>query len=267
MTVRLAAATVLSLAFLASAAQAQERDYCPDRPGLDTPACTMAPGTASLEIGLSDWTLDKDRDQRQDTVLIADTLLRYGIADHAEVQVGWTTLGFARTRDRATGETSHRSGTGDVVLALRRNIANPDGSGLSAAVMPFVSIPIGRDPFGGGDWGAGVRMPLTYELSDSWSVMTTTEFDAAVDEDGHGRHFAFDEVVGASLTLTKALSATLEYEILVDHDPAGRHVEHVSALSLAWKPAANLQLDLGANAGLDRDAPDAEVYFGVSRRF
>ena len=266
---RLPVAMLLCLVFCTATAtaQAQDRDYCTDRPGLDTPPCTMAPGTASLEVGMGDWTLDKDRDERQDTVLLADTLLRYGIADHAEVQVGWTALGFSRTRDRATGDVSHRSGTGDATLALRRNLKNPDGSGLAVAVMPFVTIPIGRRPLGDGDWNAGVRFPLTYELSDTVSLQTTTEFDAAANEESHGRHFAFDEVVGASLSISDSVTATLEYEFLADRDPAGHHLEHVSALSLAWMPADNLQFDLGANAGLDHDAPDAEVYFGVSRRF
>ncbi|VWX53505.1 transporter [Novosphingobium sp. 9U] len=250
-----------------SAAWAQEREYCPDRPGIGTPACTMAPGKASLEVGLGDWSVDADSAERQDVFLTGDTLLRYGIADHAEVQLGWTALGFARTRDRLTGTVDHRSGTGDVTVALRRNLANPDGSGLSLAVMPYVTLPVGREPFGQGDLGAGLKVPLSYELSQSWSLATTTSFDAAVNEDGSGRHFAFDEVVGAQLELSKAVSVTAEYEFTLDRDPASHHTEQVGGLSLAWQPADDLQLDLGANLGLDHDAQDAEVYFGVSRRF
>jgi hypothetical protein len=166
-----------------------------------------------------------------------------------------------------TGEVDHRTGTGDVTLALRRNLVHPDGSGFSLAVMPYVSLPVGREPFGDGDWSAGVRVPASYELSDSLSLASTTEFAAAVDEDGDGRHLQFDEAVGATLKLSEKLSATAEYQATFDRDPQGHHVEHLSGLSLAWQPGDDVQLDLGANAGLDRDAPDAEVYFGVSRRF
>src|SRR3954467_11877001 len=45
----------------------QDRDYCPARPGLGTPACTMAPGQVSVETSLGDWTLDKQRGDRTDT--------------------------------------------------------------------------------------------------------------------------------------------------------------------------------------------------------
>lgn len=263
----LIAVTLSGIAFLPSAARAEDRSYCPDRPGIGTPACTMAPGQFSVEMGAGDWTLNRDDTQREDTFTVGDALVRYGIADHAEVQVGWGMLGFSRTHDRLTGEIDHRSGTGDVTLALRRNLANPDGSGLSVAVMPYVTLPTGREPFGAGDWGAGMLVPLSYELSDSWSLSATTEFDAAVDGDGNGRHFAFSETVGASVSLSDKWSVTAEYQVLADRDPEGHSVQHLSGLSLAWQPRDNLQFDVGANAGLDRDADDLEVYFGVSRRF
>ncbi|WP_395337263.1 transporter [Novosphingobium sp. BL-8H] len=264
---RVPAIVLFSITLLPTAAWAEDRDYCPDRPGIGTPACTMAPGQFSLEMGVGDWTLNKDDTQRTDTFTVGDALLRYGIADHAEVQVGWSMVGFARTRDKLTGAIQHQTGTGDVTLALRRNLANPDGSGFSIAVMPYVSLPVGTNPLGAGDWGAGALLPMSYELSDGWSLASTTEVDAAVDGDGHGRHFAVAETVGASFAFNDKLSASAEYQVLADHDPEGHSVQHLSGLSLAWQPRDDLQFDVGANAGLDRDADDLEVYFGVSRRF
>ena len=257
----------LGLALASSAAGAEDREYCPDRPGLGTPACTMSPGKASLEVGLADWTVQSDPDERSDTFTLGDVLLRYGIAEHAEVQVGWASLGFSRSRDRLTSEVEHYSGTGDVTLALRRNFAHPDGTGLSLAVMPYVTLPLGREPIGDGDWSAGVLVPLTYELSDTWALATTSEIDAAVDENGKGRHLSLSEVIGASAKLSSKITASVEYAITLDRDPADRHVEHVSGLSLGWQPSDNLQLDLGANLGLNHHADDAEIYFGISRRY
>jgi hypothetical protein len=264
---RISAIVVFGAALLPSAAFAEERSYCPDRPGIGTPACTMAPGQFSLEVGLGDWTLERDGSQRQDTFIVGDALLRYGLADHAEVQIGWSMWGNARMRDSALGLVDHHNGSGDVTLALRRNLASPDGSGFSLAVMPYVSVPTGHHEIGGGDWGAGALVPMSYELSDTWSLSSTTEFDAAVDEDGDGRHFAMAETVGATAALSEAVSATAEYQILSDKDPEGHTVQHLAGLSLGWQPQDDLQLDLGANAGLDHDAADVEVYVGISRRF
>lgn len=250
---------------LPCAAWAGERDYCPDRPGISTPACTLAPGVWSVETGLGDWTFDKDGGEREDIVLVGDTRVRRGISDHAELHVEWAALGLGRVRDGSGIE--HVTTIGDVTLALRRNLANPDGSGLSVALMSFVTLPVGREPVGAGDWGAGLQVPLSYEVSDKVSLVTTTAFGAAVDEDGHGRHFSFNEAVGASLKLAADLTATAEYQFTADRDPQHRHDEHLAGLSLGWQPANDLQLDVGANRGLDHDAPDMEIYLGISRRF
>lgn len=258
---------VAALALLPCTAWAAERDYCPDRPGLDTPPCTMAPGALSVEAGLGDWTLSRDADQREDLFLTGDLRLRYGVADHAEVQLGWTSLGFSRTRDYATGQVARATGTGDVTLGLRRNLANPDGSGFSAALAGFVSLPTGRSQVGAGDWGAGVLAPISAQLSDSFSLTSTSELDAAVDEDGDGRHLAVSQTVGAMVKLGAKLSAAAEYQITFDRDPSGQSHQQVSGLSLAWQPAKNLQFDAGTILGLDRDANDVELYLGVSRRF
>lgn len=46
---------VLSLVLLAAPALAQDGDLCVDRPGLGTPACTIARGQAIGEVGLLGW--------------------------------------------------------------------------------------------------------------------------------------------------------------------------------------------------------------------
>ena len=78
------AASALVLA--ASPALAEDRDYCPTRPGLGTTPCTIAPKHVSVETALTDWTLDDQTDQRTDTVLIGDTFVRVGLTDTIEAQ-------------------------------------------------------------------------------------------------------------------------------------------------------------------------------------
>ena len=148
---------------VAAHADDQDRDYCPARPGLGTPACTMAPGSVSVETSLGDWTLDKQGGDRTDTVLIGDSAIRIGLTDTVEAQIGWTPLGIVRERTGGIVDRATRSG--DATLGLKANLRHPDGSGLSIAVQPFVTLPIGRAPVGAGDWGAGLVVPITYDLS------------------------------------------------------------------------------------------------------
>lgn len=260
-------AGLLACSLSSMAAAAEQRDYCPDRPGLGTPSCTIDPGHVSVELGLADWSLDRSAAERVDTLIAGDLLLRYGIADHAEIQLGWTSFGREIDRDRLTGTRSRQSAVGDVTLALRRNIANPDGSGLSVALMPFATLPVGRQPIGAGDWGAGFRVPVSYEIDDRFSIELVPEADAAVDSDGKGRHLAYGGVAGLEAKMGKVLTATAEYQLMRDRDPSGHESQQLAGLSLAWQPRDNLQFDVGANGGLNHHAPDVELYVGVSRRF
>ncbi|GGA41284.1 transporter [Sphingomonas psychrolutea] len=259
------AASALVLA--ASPALAEDRDYCPTRPGLGTTPCTIAPKHVSVETALTDWTLDDQPDQRTDTVLIGDTFVRVGLTDTIEAQLGWTPYGHVRTRDKTTQAVDTAGRVGDVTLGMKANLLHPDGSGLSIALQPFVSVPVGRAPVGAGNWGTGVVVPVTYDLSTTLNLATTSEIDAAVDADGSGRHLAFSEVIGLGVKLSKVLTVTVEGAVLRDEDPSGKTTQDLASASLAWAAKDDLQVDLGAVAGLNRAAPDVELYFGVSRRF
>jgi len=250
---------------LSGAAAAQEREYCPDRPGIDTPACTIAPGRISVETALADWTRDDQPGSREDNILFGDTLVRVGVSDTIEARIGFTPFGHDRMRD-STGVESV-DGIGDVSLGIKANLLHPDGSDLSVSVLPFVTLPVGRSSIGAGDWGAGFLVPVTYELSDAVSLDLTPEIDAAVDEDGNGRHLAYSATAGLSVKVSKAFTLTGELQALRDDDPDQHATQGVAALSLAWMANDDLQFDILGAAGLTADTPDARLYAGISRRF
>ncbi|MEG8048428.1 hypothetical protein QP178_00355 [Sphingomonas aurantiaca] len=93
---------------LSGAAAAQEREYCPDRPGIDTPACTIAPGRISVETSLADWTRDDQPGSREDNILFGDTLVRVGVSDTIEARIGFTPFGHNRMRDLDRGRVGRR---------------------------------------------------------------------------------------------------------------------------------------------------------------
>ena len=259
----------LVLAGLLAAAPAwaddQDRDYCPARPGLGSPACTMSSGRVSVETSLADWTLDKQPGERTDTILIGDTQVRIGLNDTIEAQIGWTPAGFVR--DRTGGIVDRLARTGDVTLGLKANFAHPDGKGFSIAAQPFVTLPTGRPPIGAGDWGAGLAVPITYDLSDTINLEVTPEIDAAVDQVGHGRHIAARTVIGLGFALNDKLTLTLEGQALRDDDPSGKTTQGLASASFAYMATKDLQFDLGSVVGLTHDAPNIEFYAGIAKRF
>ena len=251
-----------ALAFLAATPAWADDDprFCPSRPSLvDTP-CTVEPGQVLAEIGAVDWTLDRQGRAREDTILIGDAQLRIGVADHADVQIGWTAYGHDRLRDASGVETA--GGVGDVRLQLRRNLVHPDGKGAALALEPYVTAPVGGRAIGAGDWGYGLVVPANFDLSDAISFQFTGSVDAAVDEDRSGRHLSYSGDGGLGCKLTDKLSAVAEVQVVADEDPSEHTTQSTAAFSLAYQPSKRTQLDVLVGAGLNRDTPDLRVGFG-----
>jgi len=109
--------------------------------------------------------------------------------------------------------------------------------------------------------GVGKDAPRVVLAAEPWPEET------AVDQDGRSRHLAYSGVVGVGFALNDAVTFTLEDQLVRDEDPSGATTQDFVSASLAWMPRKTLQLDVGAVAGLDRHAPDVELYAGIARRF
>jgi len=253
----------------ASPAMAEDklRDLCAERPGLDTPACTVDPGHLQVEVGLGDWSLDKQAGSRTDTILLSDISARYGVGESTEIRLGWTAYGHVRTRDGATGAIDRISGTGDVTIGLKQNLSSPSGDGFSMALLPYATLPTGKNGIGAGDWGAGLLIPISFDLTDKLTLEATPELDAAVDGDGKGRHLAYGSAAGLGVKINEKWSMSVEGQLIRDRDPSGHSTQALAGAYVAWQPKGRLQLDGGVQAGLNHNSPDVEVYFGISEKF
>ncbi|OYY67812.1 transporter [Sphingomonas sp. 28-63-12] len=258
---------IILLIAVAVAQPARARDFCPDRPGIDTPPCTVEPGHLTAEMSFADWTHEATPDDITDSYLIGDLLLRYGIAEHAELRVGWTPFERNRTRDRQAGTIDSASGTGDVTLGIKRNLIDPDGKAVSVALLPSVILPTGGSAIGAGDWGAGLQVPLSMPINDLISVALTPEVDAAVNQSGHGRHFAYGTAGGVSIAPMNGVTLAIEAAVLRDDDPDGASTQAIAGAAMGIMVGRNAQLDVGSEFGLNRDAPDVHLYIGIARRF
>lgn len=248
-------AGVLFALTLLAPATAQARDYCSTRPSLGQSACILDPGRVAIETALTDW----ERDDDSDTTLFGDSLLRIGVTDSAELQLGWTPLGIAR--DRGDGRRTAR--TGDATIGARINLRNPDGKGLSYGLQPSITLPVGRAPIGGPGWSAGVVAPVTYDLSDAINLQFSPELDLVADEAGAGHHLEPSAVVGVDAQLSETVETTAELQWV--HEQSGDAAN--AALSFAWKLDDDLLVDAGAMVGLNDQAAAFRLYSGISRRF
>ncbi|MBW8783024.1 MAG: transporter [Novosphingobium sp.] len=248
---------------LPSAAHAEDRDFCANRPGRGTPACTLAPGDVMLEVGAAEFDHSADALSVTDTLTLMDSLLRVGVTASTELQVGLGGYQRSRSRDRASGTRSRSSGIGDTFVALRHGLAGANGP---VSIEAFVTLPTGKPPAGADDWGVGVLVPLSHDLGGGFQLALTPEADAAVNASGSGRHFAYGGVVGLSHAAGKRLALGSEFAAFEDYDPAGHALDARVTGTLAWQVTPKLQLDLEADVGVSHAAPKTAFLFGFARR-
>jgi Putative MetA-pathway of phenol degradation len=245
----------LSGAMLLAPATVQARDYCSTRPSLGQSACVLDPGRVAVEAALSDW----ERDGGTDTVLFGDTLVRLGLTDRIEAQIGWTPLGIAR--DRSDGSQLAR--VGDATIGARINLHNPDGGGLSYGLQPSLTLPVGRTPISDPAWSASMIAPISYDLNDTLNLQFSPQLQYAADDDGQNHRIVPSATLGLGIALTPTVDLTAEAQWT---EVRGGDEARV-ALAFAWQVSPDLFIDMGGVAGLNRDTPAARVYSGISRRF
>lgn len=242
------------------------RDFCADRPGKDTPACILDVGRVQFEMGLVDSTHDRQAGVTTDTTDIGDLDLRFGLTPSMEAEVSWSPQVIQRTHGGGTRERI--SGSGDLTFGFRQSLRNPDGSGFSAAVQPFLTAPTGRKGIGAGAWGGGVIVPLTWQVSEAVGLGLTPEVDVVRDADRHGSHLAWTGVASASRQVG-AVTFAADIWVSRDDDPSGHATQASFDVDAAWQPAnlKDLAFDVGVNTGLNHQTPDVEAYVGLARRF
>ena len=264
-SIRIAALALAALA-LAGSVHAEERDFCPDRPGKGSPPCVLDKGRFQVEVSGVDAILDKSDGVSTHDIAYGGLELRLGLASTVEGQLSWTPHERVRTKDQ--GVVGAVSGAGDLSLALRWSLRNPAGDGLSVAVQPFVVAPTGADGIGGDAWQGGVIVPVSIPLNDDWSLSLSPELDARPDADGSGRHAGYVLASGVG-RMVGPVNLGAELWVDVDDDPSGRVTQTSFDLTAAWTPASlkDVQFDASAYVGLNRRTPDLQLVVGVAHRF
>ncbi|MGZ8363120.1 MAG: transporter [Caulobacteraceae bacterium] len=262
----LAASPALAAApALAEDAGAGARPFCADRPGAGTPPCVLDVGRWQVELGVSgSW--DKSGGVETRAWSFADLELRFGVTPTMEAQLYWTP--WATVRERAGGVVSRASGSGDLTLAVRKSLRNPDGEGLSLAVQPVARAPTGSDGIGAGQWQGGMVVPVSAPLPGGLSLGFSPEIDINADADGSGHHLGYGAAIGVAGSVGE-IGWGAELWAGADEDPSGRTTGALVSLSAAWTPAAlpDTQFDVGADFGLNHETPGLTVGAGAARRF
>jgi hypothetical protein len=201
--------------------------------------------------------LQKAGGERDTSLVLGETTVKYGLTSASDIEldaVPWQRAGSA-------------SGIGDVTLMYKQRLTAADAP-VQIGAKPFVKAPAAKHSLGNGKWEAGLLVPVGYAIPSSpFSLALTPEIDWAADGDGRGHHAAMAQVAAVGWAASDRLNLSAEIWGAWDWDPSGTTRQASADGSAAWLLGKDVQLDAGANFGLNRATPDVELYTGVAVRF
>lgn len=260
-----AAFAALLLCAAARAAAADEAPICPDRPGKGTGTCTVPAGRVQVETGLIDWTHDRSGGVSSDFTMIGSSLIKFGLSDRADIELGVTP--YETFRVRGGGVHERDSSFGDTLVRAKYRLTGDDAP-VALTLDPFVKLPTANHRLGNGKAEAGLTVPVSDAIAGTALTLSLApELDWRADGDGHGHHASMIQLINLGVAATPRLALSAELWGQWDWDPAGTAKQASADASLDYLLGKDVQIDGGVNFGINRQTPDVEFYAGVSKRF
>jgi hypothetical protein len=244
------------------------RDFSPDRPAKSDSPYTVDAGHFQYETDGFVYTYDRYSfgGITTRTYTLPDPTLKLGLLNNVDIEL--TLAPYIRTTatTRSTGDVTRASGFGDIITLLKVNLFGNDGGDAALALIPYVKFPTAARNLGNNQVEGGVIAPLSLSIPRGFTLVLQTEIDAFKNANDSGKHANFINLVNLSHDIVPRLTGSLEFFTDAVNDRGQSNIYTVDA-ALAYLVTPNLQLDLGANLGVSKAAPDIQAYFGISQRF
>jgi hypothetical protein len=257
---------MISVLLLAAAATAAGQDLtiCADRPSKANGTCTVPAEHWQLEVSGIDWARTENDGTRTDVSSFGQTFVKLGLTSNSDVELVTPAYVLVHSTDRIS--SARVSSLGDASIRFKLRLTDADSS-MQAAVIPFVKLPTASRSIGNGKVEGGVAVPLSFATKAGLTVTIGPEVDVVADADGRGYHAALINLINVGISPIRRFSLSAELWNETNVDPA-RTIHLWSAdLSVAYLSTSCIQIDGGANFGLSRATPDAELYLGASLLF
>ena len=244
------------------------RDFAADRPAKSYGPTTIDAGRVQLEVEAYNFTHQKVDGIRTQTHVGPNPTARIGLTNNIELQVNYTPFVRQNVRDTIAGTSSSASGPSDFFARAKINLWGNEGGKSAFALIPYIKAGTAPESLGGNRaTEGGIIAASSYDLGNSISLTFNSEWDRLKNSADSNFHNQFVSTVGLSGPIAKDLTLTVELWSQTNYDPVQTVRQYSFDTALAWVVKPNLQLDVGANFGLNKETPALQVYTGITRRF
>jgi hypothetical protein len=247
--------------------ESELRDFSASRPGKATGPTTLDAGRLQLETELINYGYQKTGTVKTVTWVGPNPQLRAGITNWLEFSANIAPWTQQTTKDSSDGSKVRISGPSDLFLRAKANLWGNAGGRTAFALSPFVKLGTAPDGLGNRATEGGLAALFSAELAKGWQLTLNTEVDYLKNAENSRYHNQYVNIVGISREIVKDVTVSAELWSQVNVDPTGTIKQYSFDTAIAWNVRPNVQLDLGANVGLNSDTPALQVYAGIAQRF
>jgi hypothetical protein len=245
----------------------QLRELSTDRPDLTESAYTVDAGWWQIEMDLGAYTRNRDTaggaDTKTTSISYGNMNVKVGLTSNIDLQTVFSVHTIERETDRLAGTRDKLSGFGDITSRVKINCWGNDGGKTSFALMPYIKWPTAQHRLGNDAVEGGLIAPLAVELPAGWGMGVMTEFDIVRNGADTGYRLDWMNSITFSHDIAGNLGGYVEFVSVITEGPEIASFD----CGLTYGIGQHVQLDCGANLGLNRATEDFTVFGGISVRF
>jgi len=246
----------------------QLRSFCTDRPTKSNLPCTVDAGHFQYEADVINWTHNNTGNTVQDTYLYPNPTFKLGLTNNSDLELNIAPLETITTHNKITGVNTNQTGNGDLYTRVKYNLIGNDSGDIAATLLPYVKIPTAEPGIGNKTFEEGLIVPVSFALPHNFSLLFDPEVDNLKNANDGGHHGNYQGLVNVSHTVfNNDITAYGELWSDINEDPAGHVTQTSLDFAVTWLVRPTLQLDIGANVGLNPETPGFQAYTGISQRF
>lgn len=242
-----------------------QRRIATERPDFSFATTTVGKGRVVLETGYS-YLHDDENGANTRLHSYPEALLRIGLfTEWFEVQFGQNVIDARRTL--ADGTTERASGAQDLLVGLKFGLSSEDKWIPESSLLVTCLVPTGSSSLTNEDLMPGLFYSYSWTLiEDKFFIAGSTGGTRLLESTGN-RFYEFLQTAEGIVQFSEKLNG---YGEVAGFMPAGSQEvkpRYVFNSGLLYYPNENMQLDIYAGFGLNREAPDLFGGVGFSVRY
>jgi Putative MetA-pathway of phenol degradation len=248
------------------------RDYNPDRPSKITSPFTIDAGHVDIESDLVNYLRSDMKGITDRALQYLDPTIKLGVLSNLDVEMTLNGDEYVRqSKDTNPRLTRSLNGFGDVFFRAKVNLIGDDGGDVALAFVPYVKLPANDAAslaLGDGSVESGGILTSLIKLPHDFTLGLQTEVDALQGGNDTRLHPNFVNIATISHEVPgiKNLTASGEIYSSVSKDLYTPSV-YTADFAIAYLIKPSTQLDVGANIGINKEAPGLQLYAGIAQRF